>query len=471
MNLEIDIEALDKDVLEWYSNASKSDISNALYHGFKIVSDPSFGRKIDDNDVSTMAREKELLLVELQNYKQSIERIREDTMNECKETSRERLQEKEERIEELKQLNTTVSNDKQYLINEKDERIQELKKVLMTLEEKSIVLENAVQEEKAKVQEEKDRYNEIMTSSYKKGEWAENVLEDMLHKNVATEYTVTNVGSKEDHCADIHLKTKDNDGVVLVESKFYKTESKHIITNQVRKFLSDIETCKATMNVISAVFVSISCDIPNITNDFECKIEKGIRCYYFANMTDEKCKLLYVILGLENRLFKERVLVEGNENLNQFLMRNFIEIANNYKKIADLMPGFDDIKKEVDKQERKYIKERKKIVDAVKTVSDNFMKLTGVNNVPILDVSELLDIDSPHKLNCPQWDGFKGELINSRTEISNLKNDCQDLQGVNSSLRNELNVRDETISKLEKKVDTNVAKKPRKKTKCSEIPT
>ena len=152
-------------------------------------------------------------------------------------------------------------------------------------------------------------------------------------------------------------------------------------------------------------------------------------------------------------------------------MRNFIEIANNYKKIADLMPGFEDIKKEVDKQERKFIKERKKIVEAVKTVSDNFMKLTGVNNVPILDVSELLDIDSPHKLNCPQWDDFKGELINSRTEISNLKNDCQDLQGVNSSLRNELNVRDETISKLEKKVETNVAKKPRKKTKCSEIPT
>jgi len=62
-----------------------------------------------------------------------------------------------------------------------------------------------------------------------------------------------------------------------------------------------------------------------------------------------------------------------------------------------------------------------------------------------------LDIDSPHKLNCPLWDGFKGELINSRTEISNLKNDHQELQGENSSLRNELNVRDETISKLEKK--------------------
>ena len=100
MNLEIDIETLSNDVLKWYSSASKSDISNALYHGYKIVSDPSFGRKIDDNDVSTMAREKELLLVELQNYKQSIERIREDTMSECKETSRERLQEKEERIEE-----------------------------------------------------------------------------------------------------------------------------------------------------------------------------------------------------------------------------------------------------------------------------------------------------------------------------------------------------------------------------------
>lgn len=474
MKIEINCEALDKDVLEWYDTAIPSDISNALYHGYKIVSDPSFGRKIDENDVnevSTLVREKEVLLVELQHYKQSLESIRADTINDCRELNKERLQEKEERIKELKQLNDTVTTDKQYLINEKDERIQELKKVQMTLEEKTHVLEQYVQEGQSKLQEEKDKYNEIMSSSYKKGEWAENVLEGLLRENVATDYTVKNVGSKEDHCADIHLKTKENDGVVLIESKFYKTESKHIITNQVRKFHSDIETCKATMNVISAVFVSISCDIPNITNDFECRIEKGIRCYYFANMTDEKCKLLYVILGLENRLFKERVLMEGNENMNQFLMRNFIEIANNYKKIENLSPGFDEIKKEVDKQQKKFIKERKQIIEAVKTISDNFTKLTGINEVPILDVSELLDIDSPHKLNCPQWDGFKGELINSKTEISNLKNDCQDLQGVNSSLRNELNDRDETIIKLEKKVDANVEKKPRGKKKGSELPT
>jgi|TARA_B110000285_G_scaffold199525_1_gene232762 hypothetical protein len=474
MKIEINCEALDKDVSNWYDTAIPSDISNALYHGYKIVSDPSFGRKIDENDVnevSTLVREKEVLLVELQHYKQSLESIRADTINDCRELNKERLQEKEERIKELKQLNDTVTTDKQYLINEKDERIQELKKVQMTLEEKTHVLEQYVQEGQSKLQEEKDKYNEIMSSSYKKGEWAENVLEGLLRENVATDYTVKNVGSKEDHCADIHLKTKENDGVVLIESKFYKTESKHIITNQVRKFHSDIETCKATMNVISAVFVSISCDIPNITNDFECRIEKGIRCYYFANMTDEKCKLLYVILGLENRLFKERVLMEGNENMNQFLMRNFIEIANNYKKIENLSPGFDEIKKEVDKQQKKFIKERKQIIEAVKTISDNFTKLTGINEVPILDVSELLDIDSPHKLNCPQWDGFKGELINSKTEISNLKNDCQDLQGVNSSLRNELNDRDETIIKLEKKVDANVEKKPRGKKKGSELPT
>ena len=480
MKIEINCEALDKDVSYWYDTASPSDISNALYHGYKIVSDPSFGRKIDENDVnevSTLVREKEVLLVELQHYKQSLESIRLDTMDECKELNKERLQEKEERIEELKQLNTTVTADKHYLLNEKDERIHELKKVQMTLEEKAIVLEQTVQEKEvkvqegmAKLQEEKDRYNEIMSSSYKKGEWAENVLEGLLTANVSTDYNVKNVGSKEDHCTDIHLKTKENDGVVLIESKFYKTESKHIITNQVRKFHSDIDTCKATMNVISAVFVSISCDIPNITNDFECRIEKGMRCYYFANMTDEKCKLLYVILGLENRLFKERVLMEVNENMNQFLMRNFMEIANNYKKIENLSPGFDEIKKEVDKQEKKFIKERNKIIEAVKTVSGNFTKLTGINDVPILDVSELLVIDSPHNLNCPQWDGFKGELINSRTEISNLKHDCQDLQGENTSLRNELNVRDDAISKLEKKVDANVDKKPRKKKKGCELP-
>ena len=103
MKIEINCEALDKDVSYWYDTASPSDISNALYHGYKIVSDPSFGRKIDENDMSKMAREKEVLLVELHTYKRSLESIRLDTMDECKELNKERLQEKEERIEELKQ--------------------------------------------------------------------------------------------------------------------------------------------------------------------------------------------------------------------------------------------------------------------------------------------------------------------------------------------------------------------------------
>ena len=77
----------------------------------------------DVNEVSTLVREKEVLLVELQHYKQSLESIRADTINDCRELNKERLQEKEERIKELKQLNDTVTTDKQYLINEKDERV------------------------------------------------------------------------------------------------------------------------------------------------------------------------------------------------------------------------------------------------------------------------------------------------------------------------------------------------------------
>ena len=47
---------------------------------------------------------------------------------------------------------------------------------------------------------------------------------------------------------------------------------------------------------MSAIFISYTCDIPSITKDFVCLKEKGIRCYYFANMTEDKFKLLYKIV-------------------------------------------------------------------------------------------------------------------------------------------------------------------------------
>tara|TARA_A100001011_G_scaffold396972_1_gene496548 strand:+ start:2000 stop:3409 length:1410 start_codon:yes stop_codon:yes gene_type:complete len=460
MKIDIDIELLDKSILNWYETASKNDITNALIHGQRIVTNPSFNRlEIDTSQakIDEIEKEKELLLDEIKSYKRSIDKIREETILEYKELNKDRFLEKDERIHELKQQNQLNIEDKQSLISEMNERISDMKKLQQNLEEKNQLFKADYD----KLLLEKAELESIMNNSYKKGEYAENKLEQMLKENVSIDFNVENVGSKEAHSTDIHLKTKENNGVILVESKFYSTSSKNIITKEVTKFNNDIDSCKSKMNVISAIFVSISCDIPNITNDFECRIEKGIRCYYFANMTAEKYKLLYVILGIENRIYKERILSEGSESMNRFLMRNFMEITTNYRKIEDLNPGYNEIRKELDKQEKKYNKAIHKIMDGIKSVSDNFTKLADIDSINILDISYLLNIESPHSLNLNEWDSYKGELIKLRVENQDLIDKNHELH----SLREKINSKDECIKQLEAKVEAKVEKTNKSKSK------
>ncbi len=442
MKIDIKVGTLDSAVLEWFDTASQSDITNALYHGYRIVSNPNFNKNIDDS----LEQEKEILTEEIKGLKRSLDSIRETTIQECKQNNLERMAEKEAIIQELKA-------DKKIVLNDKTERILELKKSQQLLEEKMETIEN----EKQAIQDKYINLQGILSNSYKKGSFAENKLEEMLRSNVSNDYIVENIGSKEEHSTDIHLKTKESDGVVLLESKFYSTNSKNMITKEVRKFMNDIDSCKCRMNVLSAIFVSISCDIPNITNDFECRVEKGIRCYYFANMTEEKCKLLYVVLGIESKLYKERVLLEGSESMNRFLMRHFMELSINYKKIEGLSPGYEEIKKEVDKQERKYIKRRREIIENIKQLSDNFEKLSEIDSVSRYDVSKLLEVESPHSLNRMEWDSYKSELVKLRVENTDLDSTKQELV----KLQELLKVKDESIIELEKKVVAKVEKKPR----------
>lgn len=462
MKVEINLDLLDNSILSWYESASKNDISNALYHGYKIVTNPSFNNRLDVDDrqheISMIEKENQLLLDELNSYKRSITKVREETIEECRLHNSDRIKEKEERIQELKLQNQLNIKDKQSLISEMNERIRDMKKLQQNLEEKNELFKADYD----KLLLEKTELESIMSNSYKKGEYAENKLEQMLKDNVSNEFNVSNIGSKEAHSTDIHLKTRKNDGVILVESKFYNDISKNIISSQVTKFLNDIDSCKTKMNVISAIFVSISCDIPNITNDFECRMEKGIRCYYFANMTQEKYNLLYIILGIENRIFQEKKISEGSESMNKFLMRNFIEITNNYKKIEELNPGFSEIKKVVEKQEKNYNKAISKIMDNIKVVSNNFTKITNIDSINVLDVSSLLNIESPHSLNMSQWDNYKGEFVKLKIENQDLMEKTHELL----DLRDQLTKKEAFIKELEVKVEAKVDKKTKPKSKA-----
>ncbi len=458
MKIDVDVGIIDSSILDWYDNASKNDVTNALYHGFRVVSNPEYSKKLDSiTDNNKLELEIQVLRENLEMYKEQIRKNQEiyneeldklmlDTKVRYEKEYKDRIKEKDDRINDINNsLIPQLLSDKERLINEKNERIEIQLKVQSTLENELSMT--------------KERCNElenIMSNSTKKGAFAENKLTEMLSENISDKMSI-NLISKRAHSTDIHIASNEYEGVILVESKFYT--DKDNIYKEVEKFYKDIDKCKSKMEVFSAIFVSYTCDIPKITDNFKCIDEKGIRCYYFANMTDDKFSLLYQIVELEHLFYKQQKISEGNESMNQYLMRMFKEISENYKRIEDLSPGYVEIKKVVEKEETRYNRALKKIINDIKLKSDTFTKLTNIDSANSVDVVDILNVASPHELNIPQWDSFKEELIMVRIE----KNELLKTQEERDILQLELGERQNIIKELEKKVEAKVTRKPKKK--------
>ena len=54
MKLEVNVGDLDSSILDWYDNADPIDITNALYHGYNIVSNPQFSKHLEGKTDSAM---------------------------------------------------------------------------------------------------------------------------------------------------------------------------------------------------------------------------------------------------------------------------------------------------------------------------------------------------------------------------------------------------------------------------------
>jgi hypothetical protein len=48
MKLDINVGILDHEVLDWYDTASQNHVTNALYHGFRVVSNAEYNKKLDE---------------------------------------------------------------------------------------------------------------------------------------------------------------------------------------------------------------------------------------------------------------------------------------------------------------------------------------------------------------------------------------------------------------------------------------
>ena len=465
MKLDINVGILDHEVLDWYDNASQNDVTNALYHGFRVVSNPEYSKKLDEmpsvndnlvNQIEILEKQVEMYKIQIKENQDSFNKQMDSMVLETKSRFESQysgmLKDKEDRINEIQKTIPQLLSDKERLINEKNERIEIQQKVQKTLEnELSMTKERCVELES------------IMNNSSKKGDFAEKKLTEMLTKNISSEMSI-NLVSEKSHCTDIHIESCEYKGLILVESKYYS--DKKNVYSEIEKFYKDIEKCKSKMEVFSAIFVSYTCDIPGITDNFKCLEEKGLRCYYFANMTEEKFNLLYQIVELEHNFYKQQKISEGNESMTKYLMRIFREIRDNYRKIEDLSPGYMEIKKVVDKEEGRYNRALKKILNDIKLKSDSFIKMTNIDSMNVVNVDDILNIETPHELNVPQWDGFKSELVKTRVE----KNELMKAQEERDNLRVVVDEKDQAIGdrerkikELEKKVEAKVSRKPRKK--------
>lgn len=469
MKIDINVGILDHEVLDWYDNASQNDITNALYHGFRVVSNPEYNKKLDGmpssnenllNKIEMMENQIEMYKTQIKENQESFNKQMDSMVLETKSRFESQyngiLKSKDDRIVEIQNINKELLSEKNERINEKNERIEIQLKVQKTLEkELSMSKERCFELES------------IMNNSSKKGDFAEKKLTEMLTKNITSDMTIKLVSEKS-HCADIHIVSNEYKGVILVESKYYS--DKKNVYSEIDKFYKDIDKCKSKMDVFSAFFVSYTCDIPGITDNFKCIEEKGIRCYYFANMTEEKFNLLYQIVELEHNFYKHQKVSEGNESMTKYLMRIFRELSENYRKIEDLSPGYLEIKRAVETAEGKYKKALKKIQNDIKLKSDSFLKMTNIDSMSVVNVDDILDVETPHVLNIPQWEGFRCELVKTRVE----KNELLKVQDENEDLKVRLSemeqsklesdaLKEKQIKELEKRVETKVARKPRKK--------
>ena len=137
MKLEVNVGVLDSSILDWYDKADPIDITNALYHGYNIVSNPQFSKHLEgktDSAIDLLEEQNAILKSKVDMYSKEIDTLAKEIREKCVLEWSDRLNDKDQRIEELRDQFTTSINDKERIINEKNERIDEQKKVQINLE-------------------------------------------------------------------------------------------------------------------------------------------------------------------------------------------------------------------------------------------------------------------------------------------------------------------------------------------------
>ena len=261
-----------------------------------------------------------------------------------------------------------------------------------------------------------------LSCSISKGNYGEELLIEYLEVELNKGYNIKDM-SKTSHVGDIHIEAKNMDSSLMLESKYYGEISKYQIKKEIEKFRRDIEYCKTnSIKIHGGIFISLGCDIPNITDSYKYIECNGYREHYIANMDDSKHLLLKNIIEMETLIYKNNLDSNKSEDISELIHSYFLDLINYSNMIEKLDPDYKSIIDMIKKKERGYNKQKKEILHKIESCRMQVEKLVKTDRKYEFDeiTSNFVSKSSPNQLNQEEFEEAQQLLQMSKTKYENL---------------------------------------------------
>ena len=407
MSLKLELTGLSSELIEWYISNNNDRVKEALYHGWKVVNSIEYKNKLNcsDNAIIECLRSENASL----RTKKEKEVCRYNEM----------VEEYEQKLKNNREIM------KKELMDGSTKEIELLNKFIESLEGNNSALKDANREllnDKGRIQEELNELNTKLSCSISKGNYGEELLIEYLEVELNKGYNIKDM-SKTSHVGDIHIEPKNMDSSLMLESKYYGEISKYQIKKEIEKFRRDIEYCKSnSIKIHGGIFISLGCDIPNITDSYKYIECNGYREHYIANMDDSKHLLLKNIIEMETLIYKNNLDSNKSEDISELIHSYFLDLINYSNMIEKLDPDYKSIIDMIKKKERGYNKQKKEILHKIESCRMQVEKLVKTDRKYEFDeiTSNFVSKSSPNQLNQEEFEEAQQLLQMSKTKYENL---------------------------------------------------
>jgi hypothetical protein len=407
MSLKLELTGLSSELIEWYISNNNDRVKEALYHGWKVVNSIEYKNKLNCSDNA--------IIESLRSENASLRTKKEKEV--CR--YNEMVEEYEQKLKNNREIM------KKELMDGSTKEIELLNKFIESLEGNNSALKDANREllnDKSRIQEELNELNTKLSCSISKGNYGEELLIEYLEVELNKGYNIKDM-SKTSHVGDIHIEAKNMDSSLMLESKYYGEISKYQIKKEIEKFRRDIEYCKTnSIKIHGGIFISLGCDIPNITDSYKYIECNGYREHYIANMDDSKHLLLKNIIEMETLIYKNNLDSNKSEDISELIHSYFLDLINYSNMIEKLDPDFKSIVDMIKKKERGYNKQKKEILHKIESCRMQVEKLVNTDRKYEFDeiTSNFVSKSSPNQLNQEEFEEAQQLLQMSKTKYENL---------------------------------------------------